>query len=107
MKLKLILFAVILACALVIVWLSADLSRTKRHLADAEDLIRIQHEIIEKLGSLDAINATINVEVNNKATFGSIKAGDIEVIADQILQYTRKELITTDTLCKTTSQYCQ
>lgn len=104
MKLKIILLAVILACALVIVWLSADLTRTKKHLADANELINIQHEIIEKLGSLDAINATINVEVNNKATFGSVKAGDVEVIADQVLRYTRKQLLNTDTLCTTTLQ---
>lgn len=107
MKLKLLLCAVILACALVIVWLSADLTRTKKNLADANELLNIQHEMIEKLGSLDAINATINVEVNNKATFGSVKAGDVEVIADQILHYTRKQLLNTDTSCTTTSQSYQ
>ena len=107
MKIKISLFALLLACALVICWLSADLARTKKHLTDAEELIEIQHEMIDKLGSLDAVRAVINVEINNKATFGSIKASDVEVIADQILQYTRKELITTDTLCKTTSQYYQ
>lgn len=104
MKLKILLFAVLLACALVIVWLSADLTRTKKHLADATELIDIQHEIIEKLGSLDAINATINVEVNNKATFGSIKAGDVEVIADQVLRYTRSQLLNADSICSTTSR---
>lgn len=104
MKIKIILFAVILACALVIVWLSADLTRTKKNLADANELINIQHEIIEKLGSLDAINATINVEVNNKATFGSVKAGDVEVIADQVLRYTRRQLLNTDSVCSTTSR---
>lgn len=104
MKIKILLLAVILACAIVIVWLSADLTRTKKHLADATELIDIQHEIIEKLGSLDAINATINVEVNNKATFGSIKAGDVEVIADQVLRYTRSQLLNTDSICSTTSR---
>lgn len=104
MKIKILLFAVILACALVIVWLSADLTRTKKHLADATELIDIQHEIIERLGSLDAINATINVEVNNKATFGSVKAGDVEVIADQVLRYTRSQLLNTDSICSTTSR---
>lgn len=99
MKLKILFFAVLLACALVICWLSADLARTKKHLADAEGLVEIQHEMIEKLGSLDAVRAVINVEVNNKATFGSVKAGDIEIIADQILHYTRKQLIEQDTLC--------
>ena len=100
MKIKALFFALLLACALVICCLSADLARTKKHLADAEDLIEIQHNLIEKLGSLDAVNATINVEVNNKATFGSVKAGDIEIIADQILHYTRKQLVEQDTLCK-------
>lgn len=107
MKLKILFSAVLLACALVISWLSADLARTKKHLADAEELVKIQHEMIIKLGSLDAVNATINVEVNNKATFGSVKAGDVEVVADQIIRYTRKELLNTDTLCKTTSQLYQ
>lgn len=104
MKIKALFFALLLACALVICWLSADLARTKKHLADAEDLIEIQHNLIERLGSLDAVNATINVEVNNKATFGSVKAGDVEVIADQILHYTRKQLVEQDTLCKIISQ---
>lgn len=98
MKLKLLLFAVILACALVICWLSADLARTRKHLADAEELIEIQHEMIIKLGSLDAVNATINVEVTNKATFGSVKAGDVQVVADQILYYTRKQLLNDSTI---------
>lgn len=83
----------ILACALVICWLSADLARTKKHLTDAEELIEIQHEMIDKLGSLDAVRAVINVEITNKATFGSIKAGDVEVVTDQILHYTRKQLL--------------
>lgn len=104
MKLKAILFILLLACALVIVWLSADLTRTKKHLADAEELIEIQHNLIERLGALDAVNATISVEVNNKATFGTIKSGDVEVIADQILHYTRKQLIERDTLCMTMLQ---
>lgn len=104
MKLKIILFAVILACALVVVWLSVDLARTKKHLADAEELIEIQHDLIERLGAMDAINATINVEVNNKATFGSVKAGDVEVIADQVLRYTRRQLLNTDSICSTTSR---
>lgn len=99
MKLKIIFFAVLLACALVIAWLSADLARTKKQLADAEGLVEIQHEMIEKLGSLDAVRAVINVEVNNKATFGTINSGDVQVIADQVLQYTRKQLIENDTLC--------
>lgn len=100
MKIKVILFILLLACALVIVWLSADLMRTKKHLADVEELIEIQHEIIERLGSLDAVHATVNVEVNNKATFGTINAGDVEVIADQVLRYTRRELLNTDSICK-------
>ena len=104
MKLKILFFAILLACALVICWISADLAPTKKHLSDAEDLIEIQHNLIERLGSLDAVNATINIEVNNKATFGSVKAGDVEVIADQIVKYTRKQLGEQDTLCRNISQ---
>lgn len=107
MKIKILFCAILLACVLVICWLSADLARTKKQLADAEDLIEIQHNLIEKLGSLDAVSAVINVEVNNKATFGSVKAGDVEIVADQILRYTRKQLVEQDTLCKITSQSYQ
>lgn len=103
MKIKILYFAILIVCALIIVWLSADLSRTKKQLADANELIKVQHEMIIKLGALDAVNATINVEVNNKATFGSIKAGDVEVIADQILRYTRSQLLNTDSICSTIS----
>lgn len=97
MKIKIILFAVLLACALVICWLSAELSRANKHIADAENLIEIQHEMIIKLGALDAVNATINVEVTNKATFGSINSGDVQIVADQILHYTRKQLLNDST----------
>lgn len=107
MKTKILYFALLVVCALVIAWLSADLARTKKHLADTKELVEIQHEMINKLGALDAVHATINVEVNNKATFGSIKAGDVQIIADQVLHYTRKHLIEKDTLCKTTSQLYQ
>ena len=103
MKIKILHFALFIACALIIVGLSADLHRTKKHLADAEQLIEIQHEMIIKLGSLDAVNATINVEVNNRATFGSVKAGDVEIIADQVLRYTRNQLLNTDSICPTIS----
>lgn len=101
MKIKILYLTLLIACALVIAWLSADLHRTKKHLADAEELIEIQHEMIDKLGALDAVRATINVEVTNKATFGSIKSGDVEVIADQIIRYTRSQLLNNDTLCST------
>jgi hypothetical protein len=104
MKIKVILLALLGLSAIAICWLSTDLHRTKKHLADAEQLIEMQHELIEKLGALDAVNATINVTVNNKATFGTVKAGDIEVVADQVLRYTRRELINTDTLCTNTLQ---
>lgn len=103
MKSKIIYFILLIVCALVIAWLSADLHRTKKHLADAESLIEIQHEMINKLGSLDAVHAVINVEVTNKATFGSIKSGDVEVIADQVMRYTRSQLLNNDTICSTIS----
>lgn len=103
MKVKLLYVTLLVACALVIAWLSADLVRTKKHLADAEELIEIQHEMINKLGSLDAVRAIINVEVNNRATFGTIKAGDVEVVADQVLRYTRSQLLNNDTICSTIS----
>lgn len=104
MKIKVVFLALLGISALVICWLSTDLHRTKKHLADAEQLIETQQELIEKLGEMDAINATINVTVNNKATFGTIKAGDIEVVADQVLRYARRELLNPDTLCTNTLQ---
>lgn len=100
MKLKIALFTLLALCGLVICCLSTSLSRANRQLADAQDLIAVQHEMIEKLSELDAIHATINVEVNNRATFGKVTAGDVEVVADQVLRYTRKQLLHPDTLCK-------
>jgi hypothetical protein len=100
MKLKLLYIALLIISLLAIIGLTINLSTTKKHLADAEQLIEIQHELIEKLGSMDAINATISVNVTNRATFGAVHAGDVEIIADQVLRYTRKELLQTDTLCK-------
>jgi Cu/Ag efflux protein CusF len=99
MKMKMLYIALLIVSILAIIGLTSSLSTTKKHLADAEQLIEIQHELIEKLGAMDAINATINVTVNNKATFGTVKAGDVEVVADQVLRYTRRELLQTDTLC--------
>ena len=107
MKLKIFLFALLGVAMAIIFWLSAELKTTKRHLQDAEDLIEIQHDMIERLGEIDAVRAIINVEVNNRATFGSVKAGDVEVIADQVVKYARKELLNTDTLCRNTSQLYQ
>lgn len=101
MKIKILYFTILIACALAIAWLSADLHRTRKNLANANELIEIQHEMIDKLGSLDAVRAIINVEVTNKATFGSIKAGDVDVIADQVLRYTRSQLLNNDTICST------
>lgn len=98
MKLKILLFAVILACALVICSLSADIARTKKHLADAEELIEIQHDMIERLGSLDAVKCNIEVHLSNKTTFGNIKQSDINIVADQIQHYTRKQLLNDSTL---------
>ena len=99
MKTKLLYIALLIVSLLAIIGLIINLSTTKKHLADAEELIEIQHELIEKLGAMDAINATISVNVTNRATFGTINAGDVEVVADQILRYTRRELLQTDTLC--------
>lgn len=99
MKLKLILIALLIVCAFTICSLSTALHRANQHLADAEELIEIQHSMIEKLGAMDAVNATISVNVTNRATFGAVHAGDVDVIADQILHYTRKQLLDSDTLC--------
>ena len=104
MKKKVLYITLLIACLLAIIGLIINLSTTRKHLVDAEELIEIQHGIIERLGSMDAVNATISVNVNNRATFGTINAGDVEVVADQILRYTRKELLQTDTLCTNTLQ---
>lgn len=100
MKIKRILIAIVVLLLLVIYALCTNLIQVHKHLKDAEEMIEIQHEIIEKLGAMDAVNATINIEVNNRATFGKVTAGDVEVVADQVLRYTRKQLLECDTLCK-------
>lgn len=98
MKIKGILLIVIAILTAVICWLSADLSRTKKHLADAEGLVEVQHEMIERLGSIDAVKCNIEVHLSNKTTFGNIKQSDINIIADQIQHYTRKQLLNDSTL---------
>lgn len=101
MKSKVFLFALLGVAVAIIFWLSAELQATKRHLQDAEDLIEIQHEMIERLGELDAVRCNVEVHLSNKTTFGNIKQSDINVIADQIQQYTRREILQRDTLCLT------
>lgn len=86
-----------------IVTLSIIKSQKKR-IADAEYLIEIQHEMIERLGELDAVRCNITVNLSNKTTFGSIKQSDVNIVADQVLHYTRRELLNNDTIC-TTSQH--
>lgn len=101
MKLKIFLFALLGVAVAIIFWLSAELQTTKRHLADAEDLIEIQHDMIERLGELDAVRCNIEVHLSNKTTFGNIKQSDINIIANQVQQYTRREILQRDTLCST------
>ena len=85
----------------IIIALSASLSLRKKNLADANELIEIQHEIIERLGELDAVHCEISVNLSNKTTFGNIKQSDINIIADQVVRYMRKELLKNDTICLT------
>ena len=101
MKLKILLFAMLGVAMAIIFWMSAELQATKRHLADAEDLIEIQHSMIERLGELDAVRCNVEVHLSNKTTFGNIKQSDINIIAEQVQQYTRREIIQRDTLCLT------
>lgn len=101
MKLKILLFALLGVAVAIIFWLFAELNTTKKHLQDAEDLVEIQHEMIERLGSLDAVRCNIEVHLSNKTTFGNIKQSDINIIADQIQEYTRREILQRDTLCLT------
>lgn len=98
MKIKAILSIIIVILTAVICWLSADIARCKRNLADANELIEIQHEMIERLGSLDAVKCSIEVHLSNKTTFGNIKQSDINIVADQIQHYTRKQLLNDSTL---------
>lgn len=97
MKIKAILSIIIVILTAIICWLSADIARCKRNLADANELIEIQHEMIERLGSLDAVKCNIEVHLSNKTTFGNIKQSDINIVADQIQHYTRKQLLNDST----------
>ena len=87
----------------IIIALSISLSLRKKNLADANELIEIQHEMIERLGEIDAVHCEISVNLSNKTTFGNIKQSDINVVADQVVRYTRKELLKNDTICSTLS----
>jgi hypothetical protein len=77
---------------------SAQLSGEKTHV---EQLVKINNEqllLINKLGSLDGVNATVNFNINNKAVLGSIKTGDIQPLIENSMHYLRKEFIKNDTL---------
>ena len=77
---------------------SAQLSSEKTHV---EQLVKINNEqllLIDKLGSLDGINATVNFNINNKAILGNIKTGDVQPFIDNTMHYFRKEFIKNDTL---------
>lgn len=87
-----------------VVVLSITCAHQKRHIKDATELIEVQHEMIERLGELDAVRCSISVNLSNKTTFGNIKQSDINVIADQVMHYTRRELLQTDSICSTSFQ---
>lgn len=97
MKTKVYLFAIIALFLIVICWLSADIVRLKSELKKTVAMV-------ERLADMQAVYCSVSVEVNNKATFGNVKTGDVEVIADQILKYTRGQLLQNDTICKNISQ---
>ena len=54
--------------------------------------------LIDKLGSLEGVNATVNFNISNKAILGNIKTGDFQPFVDNTMTYLRKELVENDTL---------
>jgi hypothetical protein len=77
-------------------------SNAKKTLKYERENAAKQQELIEKLGAMDGIQATINVNmtVKNTAVMGKVSNGDYDFqpVVESSFRYLRKELIQQDTL---------
>lgn len=72
--------------------------REKLHNIELSGIITEQSAMIERLGALDGVQATVNFNISNKAILGNIKTGDVQPMIENSMRYLRSELVRNDTL---------
>lgn len=65
----------------------------KETIANQEQTISEQKEMITKLANMEAVRCEVAITVKNTAVMGSTKSGDIQQDAKQIASYLRGELL--------------
>lgn len=97
---KTILYAVAAAIMVVFVILCITIAAKNRNIrtyketiANQEQTISEQKEMITKLAKMEAVRCEVSITVKNTAVMGSTKSGDIQQDAKQIATYLRGELL--------------
>ncbi|GHV37730.1 hypothetical protein FACS1894178_9420 [Bacteroidia bacterium] len=92
----------LLAATGVTITFGALYSNVKKTLKYERENAAKQQELIEKLGAMDGIHATINVNmtVKNTAVMGKVSNGDYDFqpVIESTFRYLRKELVQQDTV---------
>lgn len=92
----------VLGAALIVVFIllcvtiaakNRNIKTYKETIANQEQTISEQKEMITKLASMEAVRCEVAITVKNTAVMGSTKSGDIQQDAKQIATYLRSELL--------------
>lgn len=92
----------VLGAALIVVFIllcvtiaakNRNIKTYKETIANQEQTISEQKEMITKLANMEAVRCEIAITVKNTAVMGSTKSGDIQQDAKQIATYLRSELL--------------
>lgn len=97
---KTILYAVASAIMVVFVILCITIAAKNRNIktykttiAQQEQTISEQKDMITKLAQMEAVHCEVAITVKNTAVMGSTKSGDIQQDARQIATYLRGEIL--------------
>ena len=97
---KTILYAVAAAIMVVFVILCITIAAKNRNIktykttiANQEQTIAEQKDMITKLAQMEAVHCEVAITVKNTAVMGSTKSGDIQQDARQIATYLRGEIL--------------
>lgn len=92
----------VLGAALIVVFIllcvtiaakNRNIKTYKETIANQEQTISEQKEMITKLANMEAVRCEVAITVKNTAVMGSTKSGDIQQDAKQIATYLRGELL--------------
>lgn len=92
----------VLGAALIVVFIllcvtiaakNRNIKTYKETIANQEQTISEQKEMITKLANMEAVRCEVAITVKNTAVMGSTKSGDIQQDAKQIASYLRGELL--------------